>query len=220
MKPLNVLVLCECSGAVSSAFRDLGHNAYSNDIQEADRIQDRPYHIIGDCKAVLDDFADLDIVIAHPPCTAMTVAGNAHYGEGMAKYQERLEAVYWTVMLWEQCKAKAPHVALENPVSVLHRLGKLPRASYVHPWEHGHPEQKKTGLHLHNLPPLVPTDNVRETMLKLPKKEAQRIHYMSPSPERAKLRSATYPGIARAMADQWSRYVMMCNNNIEETTSC
>ena len=210
--PLKIAVLCECSGEVSRAFRNLGHFAVSIDTQEADNIEDSVYHYKMDCVEFLETYTTFngtwDIIIMHPPCTAMTVAGNAHYGEGMTKYNERIEAVQWTRALWELAKTKSDYIALENPVSVLHRLGGLPRASYVHPWEHGHPEQKKTGFHLHNLPPLVPTNNVREAMLKLPKKEAQRIHYMSPSPERTKLRSMTYPGIALAMASQWSDHVI------------
>lgn len=213
MKPLNVLVLCECSGAVRNAFTDLGHYAVSVDLQSDDNRSDRDHHFKMDCVSFLrldetERHPTWDIIIMHPPCTAMTVAGNAHYGEGQPKYQERLEAVQWTRELWELAKTKAPHVALENPVSVLQRLGGLPRAYYAHPWEHGHPEQKKTGFHLHNLPPITPTNDVYDDMMLLPKNIRQRIHYMPPSKDRAKLRSVTFPGIARAMALQWSAHVL------------
>lgn len=76
-----------------------------------------------------------------------------------------------------------------------------------HPWQFGHPEQKTTCLWLHDLPPLVPTKNVREEMLALPKNQRERLHYLSPGPDRWKERSRTFPGIAQAMAEQWTSAV-------------
>ena len=75
----------------------------------------------------------------------------------------------------------------------------------MQPWQHGHPETKTTGLWLRGLPPLMPTDDVREVMAGLSPKERNRIHYMSPGADRGKLRSAAYPGIAAAIADQWGQ---------------
>ena len=149
----------------------------------------------------------LDLCILHPPCTALCVAGNSTYGEGKARYQERLDSVEWTVRLWNRAKEVATRVALENPIGVLQRLGNLPKPSYVHPYEHGHLEQKKTCLHLHRLPPLLHTNNVKTQMDKLPKNQRQRLHYLPPSKDRAKLRSKTFVGIAKAMAEQWLPYI-------------
>ena len=146
-----------------------------------------------------------DLIIMHPPCTALAVSGNAHYGEGKAKYAMRLEAASWTQNLWKRCKEKAQRVAFENPVSVLARLAGLPKASYVQPWQFGHPEQKKTGFHLCHLNPLVPTKDVYAEMMQLPKCERERLHYLAPSPNRAKERSRTFQGIAEAMATQWGK---------------
>ena len=140
----------------------------------------------------------------HPPCTALTVAGNSTYGEGQAKYQQRLEAVEWTVNLWELAKQHARiGVCMENPVGVLPRMGGIKPAQYVQPYWFGHMEQKKTGLWLDRLPPLVATNDVYEQMMLLPKRERERLHYLPPSADRWKIRSTTFRGIADAMAEQW-----------------
>jgi hypothetical protein len=201
---LNVLIGCEFSGTVREAFRALGHNAYSCDLLPDDN--DSVYHMEWD---VLDAITDWqwDIIILHPPCTALAVSGNRHYGTGMLKYQERLDAVRWTQELWETAIEYSGHVALENPVGVLPRLSSLPKPSYIQPYQFGHKEQKKTGLTLHNLPALETTDDVYEEMMKLTIQERQRIHYLPPSKDRWKIRSTTYTGVAEAMALQWSAYV-------------
>lgn len=199
---MKILVACEYSGRVRDAFRARGHDAWSCDLLPTDA--EGP-HIQGDVikhlKGVPDGYYDL--IIAHPTCTALTVAGNKWYGEGQPKYQERLDSAVWTQMFWDLCKRKANRVAFENPVGVLARLTDIPKATYVHPWQFGHKEQKKTGLHLYNLPPLKPTNIVYDEMMKLPKRERQRLHYLPPSEDRWKIRSTTYQGIADAMAEQW-----------------
>lgn len=197
---MRVLVACEYSGRVRDAFIARGHDAMSCDLLPTDA--DGPHHQ-GDVYDVLNQ--SWDLIIAHPPCTALTVAGNRTYGEGQPKYAERLAAVSWTVALWDACKAVAPRVCFENPVGVLPRLGGMPKPSYVHPWQFGHTEQKKTGLFLHNLPALQPTTIVYDDMMRLPKNQRERIFYLPPSPDRWKIRSATYQGIADAMAAQWGR---------------
>jgi hypothetical protein len=125
----------------------------------------------------------------------MAVSGNRWYGQGMPMHHKRVEAVSWTVSLWNYAKSRAPMVALENPISVIFQHLDCDHLQYIQPWQFGHGETKKTGLALHNLPPLVPTNIVdgRE----------QRIWKMPPGPGRAKLRSKTYTGIAEAMAEQW-----------------
>lgn len=101
---------------------------------------------------------------------------------------------------------QSDHVAMENPASVLFpalRSRRGAKVQYVQPWMFGHPEQKKTGFALHGLPPLVETDNVYEYMMTLPKKERERIFYMSPGADRGKERARFFTGLAAAMADQW-----------------
>lgn len=100
-------------------------------------------------------------------------------------------------------EADIPKIAIENPVSVMSTIYRKPD-QIIHPWQYGHPEEKTTCLWLKGLPKLTPTNNVREEMMKLTKKERERIYYMSPGQERAKERSKTFPGIARAMAEQWA----------------
>jgi len=199
---MKVFVGCEYSGKVRDAFIKRGHDAISCDLLETDA--QGPHHQ-GDIVEYLNTVPDgwFDLIIAHPECTKLCVSGNAHYGEGQAKYDQRLASVEWTMKLWELCKRKGKRVCFENPVGVLHRLGGIPKASYVQPYQFGHMEQKKTGLHLHNLEPLHTTEDVYDEMMKLPKNERERIHYLPPSPDRWKIRSTTFDGIAKAMAEQW-----------------
>lgn len=195
---MKVLVLCEYSGTVRDAFIARGHDAISCDLLPTDSPGP---HYQGDAFDMLNQ--NWDLIIAHPPCTALAVSGNAWYGEGQPKYHERLISCEWTRQLWDKCLEVSPRVCFENPVGVLTRLAKFPKPSYVQPWQHGHTEQKKTGLYLHGLNPLKQTNNVYEEMMKLPKRERERMHYLPPSADRWKIRSTTYKGIAKAMADQW-----------------
>jgi len=199
---MKVLVLCEYSGVVRDAFRREGHDATSLDLLPTDCAGP---HIQGDAFDYLISIPDnhYDLIIAHPPCTALCVSGNSTYGEGKPSHWHRIGAAAWTEALWELCKCKAGRVAMENPVGVLARLTSIPKASYVQPWMFGHIEQKKTGLHLHNLEPLLETDNVHAAMMQLPKSQRERMFYLPPSPDRWKIRSTTYAGIASAMAKQW-----------------
>ena len=98
--------------------------------------------------------------------------------------------------------APIPRIAIENPVSVISSHIRKPD-QVIQPWQFGHMEQKATCLWLKGLPPLQPTNNVRRAMMLLPKRERERMHYLPPSPDRWKLRSTTYSGIAEAMVDQW-----------------
>jgi hypothetical protein len=199
---MRVLIACEFSGTVRDAFIARGHDAVSCDLLPTEKLG--PHYQI-DIMELLVKSEMWDLIIAHPDCTTLTVAGNSTYGEGKPRYAERLSACEWTKNLWELCKLKAKRVCFENPVGVLRRLAGMPKPTYVHPWQHGHPEQKKTCLFLHNLDALQPTNNVYEEMMLLPKNQRERLHYLPPSPLRWKIRSTTFPGIANAMADQWGR---------------
>lgn len=195
---MKVLVAFEFSNTVSQAFRDLGHDVMSCDLEPSEGPS--KYHYQGDVfkclRASRPNFWDL--IIAHPPCTHMAVCGNSTW----ANTPERIEAQEWTRNLWDLCLLSSPRVCFENPVSTLARA--LPvKAQYVQPWQFGHPETKKTGLWLHKLPPLIPTDNVYEHMMTLPEKDRHKVWYASPGDDRSKERSRFYPGIAKAMAEQW-----------------
>lgn len=194
---MKVLVACEYSGVVRDAFTALGHDATSNDLLPSEAPGK---HIVGDCIDVIAS-QRWDLIIMHPPCTALAVSGNAWYGTGMPKNAERVKAIEWTLNLWAWACAHADSVCMENPVGVL----PVKPTQYVQPWMFGHTEQKKTGLWLHSLPKLVETDNVYEQMMLLPKRERERMHYLPPTPDRWKIRSTTYAGIAEAMATQWSK---------------
>lgn len=184
---MRVLVACEYSGKVREAFRKLGHDTWSCDLLPADDGSE--FHIQGDCVPVI--MRGWDLIIMHPPCTALCVSGNRWYGRGMPKHQERIDSIEWTTGLFELAKQHAKSVAMENPVGVL----PMKATQYIQPWQFGHGETKKTGLWLHNLKPLQPTDIVEG--------RENRIHKMTPSADRWKIRSETYQGIADAMAAQW-----------------
>ena len=195
------LVLCEFSDTVSSALRRRGFSVMSNDLLPSEGDPD--LHIQGDCFDAIDLVGNVDLIVMHPPCTCIAVSGNSTYGRGMPKHQERLEAIEWTMALWEKAKANADYVAMENPVNVL----PVKATQFVQPYQFGHLEQKKTGFWLHNLPPLIETNNVYEDMMKLPKNKRERLHYLPPSEDRWRIRSTTFSGIADAIADQWGSYV-------------
>ena len=197
---MHILVACETSGTVREAFRKLGHNVQSCDLLPSD--DNSVYHTVGDVKKLLRPPIGLDkwdLVVMHPPCTALAVSGNAWYGQNMPKNQKRIEAIAWTLDLWEMAKKYSHRVVMENPVGVL----PIKATQYVQPWQFGHPESKKTGLWLHNLPKLKESNNVYSDFEKLPKNKQQRLHYLPPSADRWKIRSKTFQGIADAMAQQW-----------------
>ena len=198
---MKVLILCESSGTVREAFRSLGHDAWSSDILPAD--DGSPKHIQGDCVDVLEANELWDLIIMHPPCTALAVSGNATYAKGMPKHHKRLESIEWTAKLWKLATSICDHVCMENPVGVL----PFKPTQYVQPWMFGHPESKKTGLWLHNLPKLEDTDNVKEVYDSLPRREQMRLHYLPPSADRWKIRSQTFSGVAQAMAVQYSAHI-------------
>lgn len=203
---MKVAILCETSGTIRELMREKGHDVISCDILPADDLSPSDgHHWQGDAMKFLEDSDDgeFDLIIGHPPCTALAVSGNRWYGQGMEKHAKRLEAMQWTVDLWNLAKRKAKRVAFENPVGVLGHTEMGKASFYTQPWEHGHPESKRTGFWTWNLPKLKETDNVKDVFDKLPKREQQRLHYLPPSPDRWKIRSKTFMGIAQAIANQW-----------------
>lgn len=182
-----VLVACEYSGRVRDAFIKHGCDAMSCDLLPTD--QEGP-HYQGDVLDIIND--GWDLMIAHPPCTHLAVSGARWWYK---KQKEQAEALDFVRMLLD---APINHIALENPVSIISSKIRKPD-QIIQPWMFGHGETKATCLWLKNLPKLEPTDIVdgREN----------KIHKMPPSPDRWKLRSLTYQGIANAMASQWFTYL-------------
>lgn len=201
---MRVLVGCEYSATIRDAFRALGHDAWSCDLLPTEG--DPSWHIEGDVAAALLQRRRWDLAILNIPCTAMGVCGNRHYGRGKPKHDERIEAIAWSLAVWDTACENADAVVVENPASVIFPILRDARGAdvqYIHPWQHGHPEQKKTGLALHGVRRLEPTNDVYDTMMTLPRSERERVFFMSPGKDRGKERARFYAGIAVAMAMQW-----------------
>jgi len=197
---LNVLIACEESGTVRDAFIKRGHNAISCDILETSSPGP---HIQGDIIPLLK--YKWDLIIAHPPCTYLANSGVCHLtdknGDRVENRWDRMyEAKYFFYKFLHF--ARADKICVENPIPHKYGIGKT-YTQIIQPWMFGHTERKATCLWLKGLPKLIETNNVKEEMLKLPKREQQRLHYLSPGKDRAKLRSKTFQGIADAMAEQW-----------------
>lgn len=209
---MKVLVACEFSGIVRNAFLDRGHDAWSCDLLPSDDGSNR--HITGDARDLLDDGWDL-LMVAHPPCTRLCnsgvrwltapPAGKTH--EEMWADLDEGAALFST--FWN---APIERIAVENPVMHKHAKARIRNyaepAQSVQPWQFGHGETKRTCLWLKNLPALTPTNIVEG--------RAQRVHRMSPGPDRWRERSRFFPGIADAMADQWGGYAV---NEIERVAA-
>jgi hypothetical protein len=194
---MKVLVACEVSGIVRDAFTAAGHDAWSCDLEPSDSPGFR--HIISDA-VDLAYGEHWDLMIAHPPCTYLTNAANRWLYEDSKtmtveeRLVEREKAIDFFILLRD---APIDKIAIENPWpyrEVAEQIG--PPTDFVQPWMFGEPESKGIFLWLKNLPPLMSTviESNRE----------QKKWRMSESKERAKERSKFFPGIARAMADQWS----------------
>jgi hypothetical protein len=180
-----VLVACEYSGTVRDAFIELGHDAMSCDILPTDSPGP---HYQGDVFDVID--AQWDLMIAHPPCTHLAVSGSRHF-ESKKLDGRQAQAISFFMKL---AKADVPKIAIENPICIISSLWRKPD-QIIQPWQFGHGETKATALWLKGLNPLQPTNIVEG--------RDARIHRLPPSPDRAKIRSKTYQGIADAMASQW-----------------
>lgn len=180
---MRVLIACEYSGTVREAFKQKGHYVMSCDLLPTDRPGE---HYQGDVRDILSE--GWDLMIAHPPCTHLAVSGARWFKH---KAREQAEALEFVRLL---LGANIDRIALENPVSIISSRIRKPD-QVIQPWMFGHGETKATCLWLKNLPKLQPTEIVEG--------REQRIWKMPPSPDRWKLRSTTFEGVARAMAEQW-----------------
>lgn len=203
---MRVLVACEFSGVVRDAFRRLGHDAVSCDIlpteQPGPHIQDDVLKHLG---------AGWDLMIAHPPCTYLTVTGNKWMAERFRsrfpdRVKQRCQAIDFFISL---AKAPIPRIALENPVGIMSRIYKAP-TQYIQPYYFGDPERKTTCLWLKNLPKLKATNRVKPKLYTYKDGRTDGDWHVKtmklPPLERMKARSKTFQGIAEAMASQWGSY--------------
>ena len=200
---LRVLVACEFSATVRDAFRARGFDAWSCDLLPTEG--DPRWHIQDDVFYAIEG-GRWDLLICHPPCTHLSVSGARHFAAKQASGVQQ-EALAFVEDLLD---APIPHIALENPVSIISSRIRKPD-QIVQPWQFGHGETKATCLWLKNLPRLVPTDVVAG-------REA-RVHRMPPGPNRWKERSRTFAGIAAAMADQWGEFLNNLPNHHAEQNS-
>lgn len=216
---MRVLVACEESQEVCKAFRALGHEAYSCDIQECSGGHPE-WHILGDALLSIEggrlstmdgqahDIGTWDLLIAHPPCTDLAVSGARWFPEKQKDFRQQKSIVFFMQM----ALANVPRVAVENPICIMSSCWRKPD-QIIQPYQYGHPIRKSTCLWLKGLPKLQPTDEVEpgETdkygftiggALQMARDENGKIISWN-DPRTAKIRSKTFPGIARAMAEQW-----------------
>ena len=193
---MRVLVACEESQEVCKAFRSLGHEAYSCDIEPCSGGHPE-WHLQCDALEIIK--MRWDLIIAHPPCTDLAVSGAKWFAEKRADGRQQAAIEFFMRFINADCE----HIAVENPVSIMSTQYRKPD-QIIQPWMFGHPEKKSTCLWLKGLPLLIPTNDVSEYMKTLPKNQQNRLYHLPPSPDRAKLRSKTFPGLAKAMASQWS----------------
>lgn len=191
---MKVLVACEESQAVCKAFRVLGHEAYSCDIEPCSGGYPE-WHLQQDVIPLLKE--QWDMILAFPPCTHLCVSGARWFTEGRKPIELRDKAIEFFMLFVD---VDCPKVAIENPVGVMSTYYRKPD-QIIHPYQFGHPEQKRTCLWLKGLPLLRPTNDVYDYMMSLPLRERTRIHYLGSG--HSVERSKTFPGIAEAMALQW-----------------
>lgn len=219
---MKVLIACEESQAVCKEFRARGHEAYSCDIISCSGGHPE-WHIQGDALRVIDGNtsfvtedgishridSEWDLLIAHPPCTYLTVSGNrwfdvSKYGaKALQRQKDRREAAEFFMAF---INAKCNRIAIENPIGVMSTYYKKPD-QVVHPYWFGDPERKATCLWLKGLPALVPTNMVEPVVITCKNGKTDSPWHMNtlglPAEERRRLRSKTFPGLAKAIVEQW-----------------
>lgn len=186
---MKVLVACEESQAVTIELRKLGHEAFSCDIEPCSGGHPE-WHMQCDVIPLLD--LKWDMIIAFPPCTDLAVSGARHFKRKKADGSQQRSIDFF--MKFANCDC--PKLAIENPIGIMSSYWRKPE-QIIQPWQFGHGETKATCLWLKGLPKLEPTNIVEG--------REQKVWKMPPSKDRAKLRSKTYPGIAKAMAEQWTK---------------
>lgn len=211
--PMRILVGSETSGVVRRAFAARGHDVWSVDLLPSDDGSNR--HIIGDVRDYLGEGWDL-LAVMHPPCTRLCNSGVRWLkvpptGRTLEEMWADLEA---GVALFSACWcAPIERVVVENPIMHRHARERMPadlvRPQIVQPWWFGEPAFKATGLYLRNLPALVPTNKLIPPVSGSTEHRAwSQVHRATPGPNRWKIRSKTYEGVAAAMAEQWTPEIL------------
>jgi hypothetical protein len=190
---MRVLIACEYSGAVRDAFLARGHDAVSCDLLPSEAPGP---HYQGPVQDILND--GWDLMVAHPPCTHLAVSGARWFKD---KQAEQADALAFVRLL---LAAPIARIALENPVSIISSRIRKPD-QVIQPWQFGHEATKTTCLWLKGLPKLAPTNIVGKGARHVTKsgKSLPQWYNLPPSADRWKIRSATFQGIADAMAEQW-----------------
>lgn len=197
---MRILIACESSDTEGAAFRALGHDVTTCDTLPSDGPA--RFHYQGDVRDLIAE--PWDLVVAHPPCTYLSNSGARWLYTEPLRWQQMVEgAAFFRLM----STFNSQRIAIENPIQhkwakLAHGLGQ--QTQVVQPWMFGHPETKATCLWLYGLAPLVATSDARAEMATLTYAEQHRIHYASPGPDRWQVRSKALPGMAAAMAQQWS----------------
>ena len=208
---MKVLIGCETSGVMRRAFAALGHDVWSCDVLPAEDGSNR--HIRGDLREYLGDGWDL-MAVMHPPCTRLCNSGVRWLhapprGKSIEQmWQDLDEAVSFFSACW---LAPIPRVAIENPIMHRHARDRmpddLPKPQIIQPWWFGEPFFKATGFYLRCLPPLVATNRLSPPEPGTPEHKAwSMVHRAPPSPDRWRIRSRTFDGVARACAEQWGEH--------------
>lgn len=187
----SVLVACEESQRVTIAMRDLGIEAYSCDILPCSGGHPE-WHLQQDVIPLLKNYWDM--IIAFPPCTHLAVSGARWFAQKRESGLQQKAIYFFMSFVYCDCK----RLAIENPIGIMSTVYRKPD-QIIQPYMFGHGETKATCLWLRGLPPLIPTDIVEG--------REQRIWKLPPSKDRSRLRSITYEGIAKAMAEQWGRLI-------------
>jgi hypothetical protein len=220
---MKTIIACEESQAVTKAFRNKGVDAYSNDIEECSGGHPE-WHYQDDIMHLLPKiFININFLGAHPVCQFLANSGVRWLASRTKKEEFEWSDKYQIYINWERFgkmrlaalffKSILSYVKsvgkgyVENPIMHKYAMEIIQEkpTQIIQPYQFGHMEKKATCLWVVGLPKLKETNNVYEEMMKLSYKDRAKVHYASPGPERAKLRSKTYLGIAEAIADQWSK---------------
>jgi hypothetical protein len=208
---MKILIACEMSGVVRRAFRARGHEAYSCDLLPS--LDNSPFHYAGDVLPWLG--YGWDMLIAFPPCDRLLGAGARYWKKWQASGEQQKAIEFFMRFV----NAPVPRIGIENPVGIMSSIWLKPDGTVkdgwtgqiVNPWMFGHMEQKKTCIWRKGLPELVATNNVYAEMMKLPRRERERVHFESPGKKngltRSQRRALTFEGLAEGMAEQWGRNV-------------
>ena len=192
---MKILVACEESQAVTIEFRNLGHEAYSCDLEPCSGGHPE-WHLQQDVFPLLNQ--EWDMIIAFPPCTHLAVSGAVWFEQKRKDGRQQQGVDFFMKFTDLKCKK----VLIENPVGIMSRIYREPD-QITQPWKHGHTEQKSTCFWLKGLPRLKDTNVVFDEMMLKEKKDRERLRYLPPGPDRAKIRSKTFSGIAKAIAAQY-----------------